>query len=106
MNSPPGSLYIGPLHLVTLIDSNRPFVCIWTMDSPALPQEIIHEILSNIPTRDLCNMLTTSKAVYLDVKGILHSRLETHLRENGDHKLLVLPRSNLPFPLTLISCCE
>lgn len=59
----------------------------------------MYEVLLNIPTRDLCTMLTTSKAVYLDVKGILHSRLETHLRENGDHKLLVLP--HLPSVLFL-----
>jgi hypothetical protein len=65
------------------------------MASPTLPQEIIYEILSNVPTRQLCTLLTTSKAIYLDVKGILNSRLENHLRENGDHKLLVRSRPSI-----------
>jgi hypothetical protein len=59
------------------------------MTYPYLPQEIIYEILSNLPTRSLCTLLTTSKSTYLDVTGILHSRLETHLLSKGDHKLIV-----------------
>jgi hypothetical protein len=72
------------------------------MASPSLPQEILYEILSNVPTRQLCTLLTTSKAVYLDVKGILNSRLETHLRENGDHKLLVRPPSSPFHPVSIL----
>jgi hypothetical protein len=60
------------------------------MSFPLLPQEIIHQILSNIPTKPLCTLLPTSKAVFLDVKGILHARLENQLITKADHKLLVL----------------
>jgi hypothetical protein len=58
--------------------------------SPSLPREIIYQILSNLPTRELCSLLPTSKAVYLDVTGILRSRLETNLILREDHKLIVL----------------
>ena len=57
---------------------------------PFLPQEIIHQILSSIPTKQLCTFLPTSKSIYLDVTAILHARLETHLVSKGDHKLVVL----------------
>jgi len=59
------------------------------MSLPLLPQEIIHQILSNIPTKQLCTLLHTSKAIYLDVTGILHARLESELITKQDHKLLV-----------------
>jgi F-box domain len=63
----------------------------------SLPQEIMHQILSSLPTKYLCSLLSTSKAIYLDVAGILHSRLEACLHEGGDHKLIVptLPRPPL-----------
>jgi len=60
-----------------------------TMSLPVLPQEIIHQILSNIPTKQLCPLLRTSKAIYLDVTGILHARLESELVIKQDPKLLV-----------------
>lgn len=62
------------------------------MSIPALPQEIIHQILSNLTTRYLCTLLPTSKSIYLDVTGILHSRLESDLLNKGDHKLIVFPQ--------------
>jgi len=65
------------------------------MSPPSLPQEIIHQILSNIPTKLLCALLPTSKSIFLDVTAILHARLETHLLSKGDHKLIVLPSSSL-----------
>ena len=65
-----------------------------------LPQEIMHQILSNIPTKQLCTLLPTSKSTYLDVTGILHARLETHLVSKGDHKLIVYP--NIVTPLILV----
>jgi hypothetical protein len=65
--------------------------------NPSFPQEIIHQILSNISTRQLCTLLPTSKSIFLDVTGILHARLETHLVSKGDHKLIVRPL----FPLIL-----
>src|SRR5579862_9027499 len=60
------------------------------MSVPFLPQEIIHQILSNLPTKFLCTLLSTSKSIYLDVTGILHSRLESDLLNKGDHKLIVI----------------
>jgi hypothetical protein len=70
------------------------------MSPPVLPQEIIHQILSNIPTKNLCTLLSTSKAIYLDVTGIVHTRLESQLITKADHKLLVcLPPQFLNNPL-------
>ena len=68
--------------------------------APFLPQEIIHQILSNIPTKQLCTLLPTSKSIYLDVTGILHARLQAQLVSKGDHKLIVYP--NEATPLTLV----
>jgi len=60
------------------------------MSAPALPQEIIHQVLSNIPTRQLCLMLSTSRSFYLDVMGILNARLQRKLVDEGDNKLIVI----------------
>ena len=57
---------------------------------PSLPQEIVHQILSNIPSKQLCTLLPTSKSIYLDIIAILHARLQSHLLSKTDHKLIVI----------------
>jgi hypothetical protein len=54
-----------------------------------LPQEMIYQILDKCESRFLCTLLGTSKDVYIDATGIIHSRLQRLLNEATDQKLLV-----------------